>query len=174
MTEHRTTPTNDLTDFEHWFEGAPDAYLVLAPDFTIIGVSDAYLRATGNARAAIIGRPLFEVFPDNPDDPAADGVRNLHASLDRVLATRRPDAMPVQKYDIPTSTGRFEVRHWSPLNTPVLAEDGSVRAIIHRVEDVTTLVQLGLPATPNEVAAFALKIQAELESAEGQLRQAQK
>ena len=161
-------------DFGPWFDGAPDAYLVLAPDLTIIGVNRAYARSVGVEPDAIVGRPLFEVFPDNPDDPEASGVRNLRASLTRVLTTRMPDAMPVQKYDIPLAGGGFEARHWSPLNTPVLAEDGSVRAIIHRVEDVTTLVQLGLPATPDEVGAFALRIQAELQSTEGKLRQSQK
>ena len=32
-------------------------------------------------REEVIGRPLFEVFPDNPEDPGATGVRNLRASL---------------------------------------------------------------------------------------------
>lgn len=53
------------------------------------------------------------MFPDNPDDPAATGVGNLRASLDRVLKTGRPDTMAVQKYDIrrPESEGgEFEVR----------------------------------------------------------------
>ena len=36
------------------------------------------------------------MFPDNPDDPAADGVRNLHVSLKRVLASGKPDTMAVQ------------------------------------------------------------------------------
>jgi len=40
------------------------------------------------------------MFPDNPDDPAASGAANLRASLERVLATRAPDTMAVQKYDI--------------------------------------------------------------------------
>lgn len=43
---------------------------------------------------------MFEVFPDNPDDLNANGVRNLHSSLQRVLATKKSDAMAVQKYDI--------------------------------------------------------------------------
>jgi PAS domain S-box-containing protein len=46
--------------------------------------------------------------------------------------------MPVQKYDIHGPDGSFEERWWSPVNTPVLRPDGSVRYIIHQVEDVTT------------------------------------
>ena len=163
-----------IPDLGPLFAGAPDAYLVLDRELYIVGVNDAYLRATTTTRGQILGHPLFEIFPDNPDDPKADGVLNLRASLTRVLERRAPDAMPVQKYDIPSPSGGFEERHWRPLNSPVLNTAGEVEWIIHRVEDVTHLVRLGLPATPDEVAAFALRIQSELESAEGQLRQAQK
>src|SRR5688572_4108574 len=99
--------------FRLLFEAAPDAYLALAPDFTIVAVSDAYLRATMTQREQIVGRPLFEVFPDNPDDPATEGMRNLRASLNQVLHHHRPDAMPVQKYDIrrpEAEGGGFEER----------------------------------------------------------------
>ncbi|MCA6097439.1 response regulator [Bradyrhizobium sp. WSM 4400] len=115
------------------------------PDFRIVAVSDAYLRATKTERAAILGRGLFEVFPDNPDDPTADGVRNLRASLERVVQFRRPDTMTVQKYDIrkPESEGGgFEERYWSPRNSPVLGPNGQFTYIIHRVEDVTSFIQL--------------------------------
>jgi PAS domain S-box-containing protein len=132
-------------NYERLFDAAPGNYLVLDPDFRIAGVTEAYLSVTRTARADVIGRKLFDVFPDNPNDPAADGVRNLRASLTRVLETKRPDRMPVQKYDIrvPESEGGgFEERYWSPLNTPVLKVDGSVDYIIHWVEDVTELVRL--------------------------------
>jgi signal transduction histidine kinase len=132
-------------DFKTLFEGAPGLYLVLTPDLRIVAVSDAYLQATMTERSAILGRALFAVFPDNPGDPAADGVRNLKASLQRVLQSRRADAMAVQKYDIrkPESEGGgFEERHWSPRNSPVLGADGRLAYIIHRVEDVTEFIRL--------------------------------
>ena len=96
-------------------------------------------------REDIVGRRLFEIFPDNPEDPSADGVRNLRSSLQRVLADKRPDRMAVQKYDIrrPESEGGgFEERYWSPLNSPVLDERGEVSYIIHWVEDVTEFIRL--------------------------------
>jgi PAS domain S-box-containing protein len=132
-------------DFQALFESAPGLYLVLTPALTIVAVSDAYLKATMTKREEILGRGLFEVFPDNPDDPTATGVRNLRASLDRALTHRVPDTMAVQKYDIrrPESEGGgFEERYWSPVNSPVLGADGKVAYIIHRVEDVTAFVQL--------------------------------
>jgi PAS domain S-box-containing protein len=138
-------PSASGPDYERVFNSAPGNYLLLAPDLTIVGVTDAYLRATMTVRDEILGRHLFEVFPDNPEDPAADGVRNLRASLQRVLEQRRPDRMPLQKYDIrrPQSEGGgFEERYWSPLNSPVLDAQGNLRSIVHWVEDVTELVRL--------------------------------
>ena len=66
-------------DFQALFESAPDLYLVLDPELTIVAVSDAYLRATMTTRDGILGRHLFEVFPDNPEDPEATGIRE-HAN----------------------------------------------------------------------------------------------
>ena len=132
-------------DFQALFESAPGPYLVLSPDFRIVAVSNAYLRATMTKREEILGRDIFEVFPDNPDDPDATGVRNLSASLNRVKQSQTADTMPVQKYDIPrpeTDGGGFEVRYWNPVNSPVFGANGEVRYIIHRVEDVTALIQL--------------------------------
>ncbi|MGE0395273.1 MAG: PAS domain S-box protein [Kofleriaceae bacterium] len=124
------------------FRAAPGLYLVLAPDpaRTILDASDAYLHATMTKREEIVGRGLFDVFPDNPDDPAATGTRNLAESLARAIASRAADAIAIQKYDVRRPDGRFEERWWSPVNTPVL-DDAGVRYLIHRVEDVTELVR---------------------------------
>src|SRR5882757_7145911 len=132
-------------DFQALFQSTPGLYLVLAPDFTIKAVTDAYLQATMTNREDILGRGVFEVFPDNPNDPSATGVRNLRTSLQRVLQDKTSDAMAVQKYDIrkPESEGgRFEERYWSPVNSPVLGPTGEVLYTIHRVEDVTKFIRL--------------------------------
>jgi signal transduction histidine kinase/ActR/RegA family two-component response regulator len=129
-------------DFRVLFESAPSLYLALDPGLRIVAVSDAYLQATMTERESIVGRYLFDVFPDNPGDPEASGVRNLRASLEIVLRTGKPDTMPLQKYDIrrpPSEGGGFEERYWSPVNSPVFAGD-DLTYIIHRVEDVTDFV----------------------------------
>jgi len=133
-------------DFRVLFESVPALVMVLAPDsprFTILAASDAYLRATMRRREDMAGRPVFEVFPDNPDAPSG-AEANSRASFERVLRLRLPDVQPVQQHDIrrPESEGGgFETRFWSQVNTPVLDEKGEVRYIFHRVEDVTELVQ---------------------------------
>ena len=132
-------------DFRALFEGAPGLLLALDPDLKIVAVSDTYLAATMTQREDIVGRGLFDVFPDNPDDPEATGVSNLSASLDRVRRNKVPDTMAVQQYDIrrpEEEGGGFEERFWSPVNTPVLDERRQLIYIIHRVEDVTDFVRL--------------------------------
>ena len=132
-------------NFRVLFESAPSPYLILKPDFTIVAASNAYLRTTMTTRKEILGRGIFEVFPPNPDDPKAEGMRNLQESLERVLTLRVPDTLPVQKYDIRRPNiegGDFEERFWSPVNSPVFDADGTLIYIIHRIEDVTDFVRL--------------------------------
>ena len=134
-------------DFKKLFESAPGLYLVLSPssDYSIIAVSNNYLKATMTKRDEILGHGLFDVFPDNPEDPSASGTSNLRASLERVLKHQISDTMAVQKYDIkrPASEGGgFEERFWSPINFPVFNEEKCIQYIIHRVEDVTDFVKL--------------------------------
>ena len=130
-------------DYELLFQESPDVLLVLLPDaprFTMVAATNARLAATHTTRE-ILGRGLFDVFPDNPADPGATGTSNLRDSLQRVLRTRRADTMAVQKYDIRGSNGSFETKYWSPKNLPVLSNSGEVLYILHRVEDVTELVR---------------------------------
>lgn len=154
-------------DFRKLFESAPGLYLALLPDppkFTIVAVSDAYAHQTMTRREAILGKGLFEVFPDNPDDPQATGVRNLSASLHRVLEHRGPDAMAVQKYDIrrpEAEGGGFEERYWSPVNSPVFGSGGTIAYIIHRVEDVTEFVRLKQRGAEQTKVTAELRLRAE-------------
>ena len=151
-------------DFRQLFEALPALFLVLTPDFTIVAARDAYLNATKTQRADIIGRNLFAVFPDNPDDPAATGVRNLRISLNRVVRQLRPDSMAVQKYDIrrpEAEGGGFEERFWSPVNSPVLDQDGQLRFIVHRVEDVTDFIRLKQRGIEQDLLTHQLRDHAE-------------
>ncbi len=151
------------------FESAPDMYLALTPDLVISAVSDRYLRATKTVRDAIVGRHIFDVFPDNPDDPGADATRNLRTSLERVRDLRIQDSMSVQKYDIPRPAaegGGFEARFWSPVNTPVLGPDGTLLGIIHRVEDVTEFVRLKREQEAERESSAQLRSHAEAVEAE--------
>jgi PAS domain S-box-containing protein len=129
-----TTP-----DFERIFECVPRAYTVVDRDFRIVAVTDSAISGVGRDRKEVIGQLIVEAFPDNPDDPDANGTKVLQSSLERVLRERTGHTLPIQRYDIRNADGEWEVRYWRPLNEPVLDSHGEVTYIIHGVEDVTHL-----------------------------------
>ncbi|WP_198588414.1 SpoIIE family protein phosphatase [Geodermatophilus chilensis] len=130
-----------MPDFARVFDEAPAPFLLLTPDLVIVHANRARLEATATTLEDTVGRHLFDVFPLNPDDPGADGVRNLADSLGRARDTRRPVTMAIQKYDIPLPDGTWVERFWSPYNVPILDDEGRVVLLLHRSDDITDYVR---------------------------------
>ncbi|MEU6349720.1 SpoIIE family protein phosphatase [Streptomyces sp. NPDC047072] len=135
--------TDRPIDYAAVFQALPGMVALLTPELVFADVNKEFPQVAGRRREDLIGRYLFDVFPDNPNDPAATGMRNLAASLQRVLDTGERDAMALQRYDVqnPERPGEWEVRYWSPVNAPVLGPDGKVALLVHRVEEVTELMR---------------------------------
>ena len=131
------------SELEQVFDTLPALCLVLDPAFKIVAQNRAHAQATMTKPESTLGKLVFEVFPDNPNDSAADGLSDLRASLTKVMKTREADTMPVFKYAIQRrhSDGTFEDRYWRVTNTPVIGPDGFVTLIINVAEDVTEWVQ---------------------------------
>lgn len=128
-----------LASLRREFEASPSPYLIVdpRPGMHIVDINDAYAGVTMTMRSRIAGERLFDVFPDNPEDQAADGVNNLFASLRTATETGRPHTMKVQRYDVRDVSGRFVVKYWQPVNTPILDDRGNLMFLLHHVEDVT-------------------------------------
>jgi signal transduction histidine kinase/CheY-like chemotaxis protein len=163
------------------FESLPGLFLILTPDLKIVSVSDAYLEATMTKRDSLLGRDIFEVFPDNPGDADATGVSNLRASFGRARQSAAPDTMAIQRYDVRRPDGVFEERYWSPMNSPVFGTDRRIEYFIHRVVDVTEFVRRkaghgNMPARPltpmEQMEAEIFHNSARLEAANRQLNHA--
>src|SRR5690606_2936562 len=132
-------------DYRSLFEQIPGSVLVIRahPEFTIVEASDAYLRATFTTRESLIGRGLFDVLPKEPVATRGPAEAKLRRSLENVVATGRPDPMPVQRFDIlrPAAEGGGSVeRFWSAVNAPVCAPSGELLYIVHSIADVTEFV----------------------------------
>lgn len=125
--------------FKPEFDASPHPYMLLdpGPGLLIVDINDAYAAATFTGRGDVVGKSLFEIFPDNPDDPLADGVSNLYTSLKIVGETGRAHAMAIQRYDIRDGSGAFVERHWQPINSPIHDGAGHLVFLLHHVEDVT-------------------------------------
>jgi PAS domain-containing protein len=131
-------------DYKLVFDVMPGMCLLLDTAFNILAQNADHAAATLSTAKNVVGRNLFEAFPDNPYDSGAAGVATVRRSLLTVLKTRKADVMPIIRYDVQPELGGFEVRYWAITNIPVLGEDGFVRWIVNRAEDVTELVQLRL------------------------------
>lgn len=135
---HLLKPLDDSPAFTE-----TDAPLVVVDrGFTIRAVNPAHLAVTGRAREELLEVGIFEVFPDNPDHPGADGVANLTASFEVVFRESIRHRMALQRYDIPAPDrrGPFLRRYWDPVTSPLRDERGrAVGALLH-VEDVTEVL----------------------------------
>ncbi len=149
--------TNTI-DYQKLFVELPGLYIILSTDLTILDVSKKLTKAAGINRSDMIGKKLFDVFPENPYDLASDGQSNLKYSLNYAINHKTSHTMAVLRYDVKNQEGIFEERYWCPVNKPVLDENGEVDFIIHRVEEVTDFVLL------TEESERALQENSKLES----------
>jgi ANTAR domain/PAS fold len=111
--------------------------VLLDRSYRIRAVNAEYETATLRNRGELIGEILFEAFPDNPDDPYANGNEKLLASYEAVLRTKSTVAV-MQRYDIADSAnaGEFIPKVWIPKNMPV-GDGTEVVGIVSHVTEVT-------------------------------------
>lgn len=145
-----------------WFQSKWAPYLVSDADLRIRAVNAACERVSGHPRESLLGCPLFDVFPDNPADPDADGVANVSASLELVFRRGVRHWLGVQRYDIPDrqNPGEFVYKVWTPTNSPI-KEGKKTVAVLQHAQDVSRVV----PPTPADRAypkLFELRSAAEV------------
>ena len=135
-------------DFKLIFDQMPGMCLILDTSFRILAQNEEHAQATLTTTKQVLGRELFEIFPDNPGDSGATGISAVRQSLLNVLKTRKMDVMPIIRYDVRPMLGPFAVRYWAIRNIPILGDDGYVQWIINRAEDTTELVNLRMRENP--------------------------
>lgn len=140
-------------NLKNLFRHVPANALLLLPNsphFTIVESTNNLLKTTQRAREELIGKDLFKAFPDNPADVQASGVNNLSKSLEMVLATKQPQVMNVQRYDIQNEAGIFEEHYWETSNSPVLDDNGSIEYIINTSVNITSKINSEKRATTTQ------------------------
>jgi PAS domain S-box-containing protein len=129
--------------YQSIFSNGPIGAYILSPsaDPIILDVNEAFLRNVDHTREQLVGQPLFQALPADPNDPLDTGVEALRASLVRAIATGQPQSMPTQRYPIRTidEDGReiFVERFWDATNTPIFSNDGKLLCIYHVTIEVT-------------------------------------
>lgn len=117
--------------------------LLLDRDLRIRAASKDYERATLREHGELPGQYLFDAFPDNPNDPHADGTAKLASSLETAMRSGDPHRMRMQRYDIPdpAAPDEFLPKVWSPTNSPLL-DHGELVGVVHTVKEVSQSRQL--------------------------------
>lgn len=127
-------------DLERLFEASPNPYMVLDRALCYVAANRAYLEVTGSDLASILGKNLFEAFPNDPNDPNNEPRRLLERSLEKVLATGQRDVLAYLPYRVAPAPGAEpELRIWSATHVPLLDANGEVELILQHTQDVTNL-----------------------------------
>jgi PAS domain S-box-containing protein len=144
----------EMADFQAVFEQSTALELIMDTDLTIVAASNAFLEATKSNRNSIVGKNLFEAFPDNPDNSSSNGEALIRASLNHVLTRKETHSLPVTRYDIITadSTKEYEPKYWKPIHIPVFDELNTMKYIIQRVEDITDTMLLAQQLEQEKIA----------------------
>lgn len=118
------------------FEALPSAYVVLDRTLTIVAASNAYLAATGRERADIIGRPVFDAFPETPER-----MQRVRDAFERALAGE-DNVVPMVPFAVRQGAGTG-TRYWSLTHVPVRDGRGRVSHVLQHAQDVTGLLDPG-------------------------------
>jgi hypothetical protein len=88
----------------------------------------------------LLGEIVFDVFPEDPNDPQASGSSQLAVSVESAMRRRGMDTMPIVRYDIvdPQDRDVFLPKLWTCNNTAV--DDGEEQiGVLHQVAEITSL-----------------------------------
>ncbi|GAA4049068.1 hypothetical protein GCM10022409_39490 [Hymenobacter glaciei] len=128
----------------------PGAYLLLAPDGTVLDNSDQHVAVSLLPRSQAVGRNIFDAYPS-----ALESQRDLAASHEQVRRTLQPDTMPLLRYDLERPAevgGGTEERYWQITHYPILNANGTLQYILQIPQDVTAAHRASLVAAQAQEA----------------------
>jgi len=141
-------PGTTTPDFQALFRHLPGIFVVTAPDFTIAAASDDMRRKTLTWREEILGRNIFDVFPDNPAEAYPHSAKKFEALLRDVIANGTTHSMRVLRYDIQDrlgGDGAWIEKYWSVISRPVIDRTSrEVLFVLTEGRDVTRITHLAL------------------------------
>jgi len=122
--------------FRSAFDSWPTPGLLLDAQLVIVAANRSYLRMLARSEEDLVGRHVFDVFPD----AEGQGEENpLGVSMRTALRTGRPDRLPLLSYPV-AEAGEAVERWWSVVNIPLAEENGHPVGLLNAVEDLTEMV----------------------------------
>ena len=124
-------------DFERMFYSLPTPYLVLDRQLNILDMNDQYLAVTQRSREDLLGRYVFDAFPEGPDRLAM-----FRDAFQRAV-NGEANAIVKSPFSIPRPAaegGGMREVWWTCHHLPVYGSDGVLCGMLQKAVDVTAEV----------------------------------
>lgn len=132
----RVVKSQELAVYRSVFASWPTPGLLLDSALVIVDANRVYLQVVGRSLGDLLGRQVFDVFPDAEGQGEASP---LGVSMRTALRTGRVGRLPMLSYPV-LDAGEPVQRWWSVVNIPLLNDDGLPVGLLNAVEDLTELV----------------------------------
>ncbi len=106
------------------------------PEYIIIAVSNKYLDLTSTKRIDLVGKNIFDIFPDQQQEPS--GAITTRKAILTVCSEGKPVVIPDYLYYIHSpQTGKLEPYWWKSTFEPIFDEYGNVEYVLGTAVDQT-------------------------------------
>ncbi len=110
---------------------------LLTPELRFVAVNRAFCGLVERTAGEMIGREVFDVFPEVPI-AAGDDMPDLRETFQRVVETATAQTSPLLRYDVARNDGGApDERYWHITNVPILDATGRLQFILNSPEEVT-------------------------------------
>lgn len=130
-TETPTEQIGDALDFKCVFDGISDSYMIMDHDLKIVYANTAYLTSTQRTLNEIVGRYVFDAFPDT-EERVAEVLVEFNGALEGEVTYLKD-----QYFELDHTDGTRQTHCWRAVQTPYFSRDGTVKFVVQHAEDVT-------------------------------------
>lgn len=123
--------TTPLIDRAALFNVIPNGLMILDTKLCFVEANDRYLALTKRKREDLLGRFVFDVFPEIPERMTS--VANAFA---RALAGEQ-NVLEEQGFDIRQPDGKLKPIWWHCTQIPIFDGDGSVVGLMQQIHDIS-------------------------------------
>ncbi len=99
------------------------------PGLKILSVNEALTAGTGTSRGRLLGRPVYDAFPENPKSSESECISHTFNAINQTTRLKAPQILTHQRYDIGNSNGIFKEYYWRMEFQPLLGSNDEVEFI---------------------------------------------
>ncbi len=122
-------------DFTRMFQDMPAAYMVLDMNLCFADMNEAYLEMVGRSRNELLGRYVFDAFPEE-----GERLETLETAFAKALSGKA-NTVHKQLYPIQTPGSQMTDYYWTCHHIPVFDTEGTQCGILQRAQNVTEEVK---------------------------------